>query len=662
MKKTTRHNQKTSPHNHWLSHLFTLFKSPLSPWISAFFFTCILLLPFLLDGNIMKKNDLDESIFQFVFVKEALFEHGTFPQWNPYVNQGIPYSADPLSTLYNPVVSLPLLFFPLQTGVKIIYFICTYLSIAGMYLLLRGLRMDKSIAFLLACTYAASGYLASRISAAHFFIIAYPYLPLFILSLIRVIDKGTLFWISICSFILALFVFSGDMHSLLYGGILLGVAMLYIARSYPRRLLSLWGVLVLFLFFSAIKILPFLQLPQFLGKVQEPYLGSQNMISIFYYMFLPVKPLFTLLGLNGMITPEFAWWEKIAFIGPVPLVGLLIIPFIYKKLNRSHFLFLILCLVALVLVAMPGWKLNPYYYIIQLVDILKSFHVPSRVFAFISVLVLLLAGITAQYVSGKSARLRLIVTSALMVNLIIVFVFFQIILIKRSPPVANTNYIPLLNQLRDYDISVYYIAQRLPYSQIPRYEAIRLHFKMIQNQALKFRNSPAYTYVPFDFKETNTYSDAIPKYLLQEKNTPLLFPADQIMEYKDVAVYKTRQHTPYVSFRNPRIATESAALHSVTIGINTIQVKATATQPQIQMILLESMYPGWTIRADGIPYQLNEGRFLSTTLLPGTHTYEFRFFSWPFVLGAFISLVTFSGWLALLVRYRTQIRRYFLDV
>ena len=49
----------------------------------------------------------------------SLREFGKFPLWNPYIQTGLPFIADPMLHVYNPVVTLPVLLFGVRHGFKL---------------------------------------------------------------------------------------------------------------------------------------------------------------------------------------------------------------------------------------------------------------------------------------------------------------------------------------------------------------------------------------------------------------------------------------------------------------------------------------------------------------------------------------------------------------
>lgn len=615
----------------------------------------MLLLPFLKEENIVRQNDLAENTIMLSYIKESLLNAHRFPQWNPYINQGVPIVADPLNPFLNPLVSLPFLIFPFQLSFKIIYLISALLSIITMYYLCKKMRMDKNIAILISLTYVSSGYFASRIIAAHnCFIYTYPLLPLLILSLLKISSFKSLIWTTITAVILTLITFSGDFYSLQYAFIMILTIKIYFLVKERKFSSQFFLLILLFFLFSSAKLLPLLETKDFLAKNIEPFVGSQNLISIVYYLFLPIKPLFQISGLKEFITTDFAWWEKIAFIGPLPLFTFFFLIWHYKKIRFQHKHLLLLFLFVLLLIAMPALSINPLNIAIKNIKFLQIFHVPSRVFSFIIVILLLIMGHVLHKINQKlTAKKKKIIYFILVANLFLTVLFFEMILIKKPLPPSNSDYEILLSELKNKDHSVYYTGYLISQTPIQRNKALEDYQKTIQNYPFLIKDSPAQHYVEYNFNSENKYQDIIPKYFLAEKNAnipPFVKNYNLKNSFSNSLVYESKNYTPYALIQEKNSSKlindqQKAEIENIQINIDEIKLKIKTTQNNLKLTLLESYYPGWQVFVDKKRAALMPNRFLSTEIKKDTHFYSFRFSSLIFKIGFIISLLSFSFWL-----------------
>lgn len=89
------------------------------------------------------------------FVEEVT--SGRVPLWNPYLNKGIPYAANPASSIYYPL-NILFLFLPFPVALKY-FLILHYLLLAVFtYLFLRNLELSAPASQIGALTFALSGY------------------------------------------------------------------------------------------------------------------------------------------------------------------------------------------------------------------------------------------------------------------------------------------------------------------------------------------------------------------------------------------------------------------------------------------------------------------------------------------------------------------------
>lgn len=305
---------------------------------------------FWLDRDILVKNDLEANLLQIRYLRMT----GWSSNFNPYI--GLPVWEDPLLGVMNPVWAIPLLGLEsAQTGVKIAFFASLMLSGMGVYFLARSQKVGFQIALLLAMTFVISGYPTARIIAGHSEkVLSLAFMP-WILLLLLGRKKDIL-----AGFFIAVTLWSGDIYTYAYSVIIAG-------------LLGRFGAVVWAGILGMVRIMPILLISGSLYKPVEPLAGRQNLFSIVYHLFLPIKYFWDRFGLMKWVPTNFAWWEKASYIGIVPAVSLF---FIGKK-NRMTLL-----IWGLVILSMTGLGLG----------IIRLFHVPTRVFGYLSLVILVYAG------------------------------------------------------------------------------------------------------------------------------------------------------------------------------------------------------------------------------------------------------------------------------
>ena len=94
----------------------------------------------------------------------AALQAGRLPFWNPYILLGVPHAANPQAALFYPPALLEA-FFPVVTALVWDQVLHLLWAGAGMFLLARAQRLDRSGAFVLASAFALSPFLVYRVTA-----------------------------------------------------------------------------------------------------------------------------------------------------------------------------------------------------------------------------------------------------------------------------------------------------------------------------------------------------------------------------------------------------------------------------------------------------------------------------------------------------------------
>jgi len=615
-----------------------------------FVFSIVLMLPHICNPLLNRASDLDGNITQVLYIKNSLMKNHIFPQWNPYINQGIPISADPLHSAFHPLVIPAFILFSPETAVELLYFISLSSGGIGLFFLLQRLKISSYLNLIIVCTYLSCGYISSHIVAGHFEkVLSFGILPWFIANVYQVSIQPRSRYKILTAICMALILFSGDLYNALYAGILV-LAIGIFSRS--REIFNA-SIHILFYYFllGAVKLIPLIELQNFIGKVREPFAGSQNFMSILYYFFIPIKPLFWYLGLRRNLETGFAWWEKVSFIGPLLLIGIVLFFAHRKFFSHRESKFFMLIGTVLMLLSMPNTSWNPYHWLILSLPPLQLFHVPSRAFGMLTIIFLILSALGFQkwYMKGKTSIQRAIV-GILILNLLATCVFFvYIAYFKQMPRIHSDSTTALIRNIKRRDEGVYYIAQYVQEEPLQQHKIIYLEQKILNsNYGLQLKNSPAEAFTRFDFTTNTSYSDIQPLYFIGGKSirVPKKAHPEGILRKNDQVLYKNKTGDSYATLAKSGRAIDSIMIHPNSISVNFISSMVD------QLTLLESSYPGWRVYEDGKQIKLTPGRFLQTTVKKGKHTYTFIFQSAPFLIGLGISCIAWTVALSTLLRKR----------
>jgi hypothetical protein len=644
--------------------LFQLFRNKFLLHLFFLFFSIALILPVLMDSKVVNANDLNGNNVTQLYFRDSILNYHTFPQWNPYLVQGIPSVADPLYGIYNPLLSVPLLLFDYDTALKITYVLLVFLACETMYLLGSRYINSTFISVLLALTYASSGYVAARILAGHIEkSLVYPLLPLFVFSVSKVIEKKNLLWSGILGGVLSLFLLSGDTYTAAYSTYPLLLIIVYFFFKDRRVALFLSLSPVLFLLFSSLKILPYLELQAYLHKMKEPFLGSPTIVSIVRFLFIPFDWPYEKLDLMKHI---LSWgdFESAAFIGPFSALGIVGLWAMRKDLIKPKNVILPLFLLVFVLLSMPAWKLNPYHWLVQSFSFLQYFRVPSRIFAYLTVIVLLFFGMTSYVLAKKKKSLRPFVYAIVILNLLLTVIFFEAFLLQHplttKQTVANLDYklyddffswIEKNNKERSYTMIVNHI-HLVPYEVMYAHNLLQLN----TNYGLLLKQSPAAEYAFVPFPPPSTYNDIVPGFIVSHDPFTGKIPWKYSLVYEksNVKVLRVEDTRPFAVIEKEK--TKAYKALTPVFNVNSISVTADSRNDDT-ISLLTSNYPGWQAMVNGEKVRIEKGRFLKVKTTPGKHTYTFNYENTRFKWGFVISLLSLVTW-CILVK-RKWLVRYF---
>lgn len=331
---------------------------------------------------------------------------GNLPLWNPYSFAGQPLLANFQSAVFQ-ITNVLFLFLPFKLGWAISIILPPVLLSVFMYLFLRELKISKKASVFGAFVLPFSGFFMPWLTWGTIVTTAM-WLPLILLSILKLESKQTATWFLILTISSALSIFSGHAQTALY---VISTAMIFILYQYclnrklKSTLLSLvaitGGILI-----SAVQLLPFLEFLNLSarGIDQGYYIGRED-------WFLPPKNLIQLIVPDFFGNPAtnnywgvWNYWEFVAFIGIIPFAFAI---YSFFKKNHSKLFFIILAVISLFLALPNPISKIPYNLNIPLVSSLQ----PSRIiFVLVFSLVTLSAIGLDGYLKEKKGKFILVPT------------------------------------------------------------------------------------------------------------------------------------------------------------------------------------------------------------------------------------------------------------
>ena len=610
----------------------------------------------------------------YVFIRESLLKYHIFPQWNSYIGTGIPLASDPLNNFLNPFISLIFISLPFILAVKTFLLLSVLFSGIASYLLLKYFRIEKIFALLSSIVYMCSGFLIARIDAGHFeWIAAYPLIPLFFYLVFKTIDKKNILYSGLLAIVLTLFFFSGNLYAVFYGFLSIIALILFLGIKFLATRKKIFATSILYLLFSCVmlpffsfaKLLPVAEFSSEILRGFNPYLGSQNIPSVLFNLFLPAQDLFKFLSLDKYLISSYFWWESFAYIGPLFLLGIL--AFFYNrrkiKLDLNPVIFL---LIVFLLYSFLGSLYSPFYWLVKYIPPLQAFRIPSRIFMFVIPLIIVVGNVGLASLWQKRYLLKLAILILLVLNLLSVYSVFKSFYYTRNFPPINKNFYSLLNFLKINDKSHYYIAENINFeNQLPLYQSINNHQKIFDpNGGWGVKDNPAGKYVLAEVISNYVDNDVRPKYFIYPSNysPPKIFNAKVIKEENGAKLYEGSRYTPYAYVTEkinqiPLVTEDDKNIKKITIGINKIEIIAYSPDNNHFLTLLEANFSNWGLSLDGIKKNILKNRFLVTKMEKGIHSYSYYYFSYEFILGLFISVASILSWLFIIgLRFFKQLK------
>ncbi|RME45890.1 MAG: hypothetical protein D6791_09635, partial [Chloroflexi bacterium] len=220
----------------------------------------------------------------------SISRYGQFPLWNPYLRTGLPFVADPMLHVYNPLVTVPVLLFGVLDGFKIALFLSFLAAGLGMWWLGAVLGMGRAVRLWVALMYAFSGPAVARFfQGQYLFVLGFAWIPWSLAGLIAATRTRRKLHAVIAIFALALLFFSGNVYYAYYMLFVIGLyCLVMLVRFRSRAPFADWnraGVLlvvgVLAIGIIAVQLLPLVEFWPHISKGTNPaFTDSQTIRQI----------------------------------------------------------------------------------------------------------------------------------------------------------------------------------------------------------------------------------------------------------------------------------------------------------------------------------------------------------------------------------------------
>ena len=359
-------------------------------------------IPFLIKPELLtiKDNDLGRNYIPiFNFIRTSFYENKQIPLWRPDQMMGEPFLANPISTLFYPLMAI---FLVLPVNLAAIIFYITHFIVAAIstYFLARSFSLSKSSAFASAIFYTFSTKMLLHVSAGHITMVsAFAYLPLAFLVIRKILTEDRGFrWIIpgalSLTFILALYptVFYYTvifLASYVFYFIVIRQKIKKIVTCFIKKAVPLTLVLVLSVMLSAIFLLP---------QLEFGPLSTRSQLSILNVGL----PLWNLrMFLQSLIFPYLNFksfdQESFLYLGIVPIV--LSIFAICHLGGKQKIVVIIFGILTVLFIAGLSTPVFPLAY--KYLPLLKYSRITTRMWFVIALIVSLIAASVLQKIKNK---------------------------------------------------------------------------------------------------------------------------------------------------------------------------------------------------------------------------------------------------------------------
>lgn len=650
-------------HRNWLLDLFLITVAVLA-FCSKFFSV----------GAASRLPGLEADVFQSLdWALVNSLQQGSFPLWNPYIDTGLPFIADPMLHAYNPVVTIPVLMFGVWHGFKIGLVLSFLLAAFGMYVLAASLGTKRVTRIWLALMFAFAGQPAARFfQGQYLFVFGFAWIPWIVFGYVQSLLYRQRWSAALTAISAALLFFSGNAYYAFLMLISLGIITLvwvvrinttrpFLRWDQPRlRLAALIGIVSLLII--SIQLLPTLDFLPFVNKAADVQ-GFHNIFQIF--MDLTSKDSTRPDAFFMLPARE----EFYAYIGYTPFLGLFAIPLVWREKRRWV---ISLTLILLFTISWISLDRMPWYDWLISQPITHMFRHLLRALLFTSTTILLLGGLgfdslirhSQEFSAGRiSAGQGRVTTFLRKIPLILLlglmsYGVVDLFLTNRSilkPWSRPQEIYQVMASIKNMDPDWIYVRYNPNNHGHDAIVANDLRFMMPWYHYTEIRNTQGETrdyFRPLRIEPHYLVTHSV-SWIPDQSDWTLLSRMGELMVLKMDHSLPFAFTIPEEEMRGPgegEPAGRDDVLEKDLLwrGPNQSETIIRSTGDEL-LILLVSYHPDWRIHIDGKPAEsLNASGLLGVKPLPGLHKYSFHFRpTWFYfgLIGSALGFLIIAYWL-----------------
>jgi hypothetical protein len=595
-------------------------------------------------------------------IVEAFYQGTEFPLWNPYVQHGKSLIADPFLFVFNPLISLPMLFFGVNNGAKIAVAMAFPLAATGMWTLMKVLDTKRPVRLWCGASYMLAGGMPAHLWAGHFQLaVGLAWVPWCFAGVLYALQDRTRRSVALAALPLALLFLTGNLYVPFF--VLMGLVVLFIVHILhwqnvrilreQTQAFVLVGVFALGL--VAVQLVPEWTARSYIHKgAERDFPGSQTVPHLLTNYLISEPGYYSRVNLGNL--PEVQ--EYYNYVGVMPFVLLI---FLVPAIRRRRAAVVTFATYFVLMLAWGAVKFSPIGTIFAKIPFLYQFRFPARALRVGAFALVSLAGLgleeiwmcwlessawPADPVTNRIVRLLLGI-------LVLTFVVASVVHLyetNRSLLILTPRHQHLeqaLGRLATHDSSEYTVANHVA-SNAGVYTCYEHHLR-------SYNVILGWTIATLTDGVAPGAIQAEPEYIIVPTGVPVGVqsgsPAQLVENVYDLEIWRIPDALPFaftvshLRMQEGRAPVQSAAevaeQKASRSTANEITVLVSDTEPGDILIVLESWFLGWRVSVDGLPRRmLKADGFLATSLHPRDHIVTFRYDPRAFKIGLGLSIGT----------------------